>query len=94
MPKLIDYFTVTELVSVERTSNVDYKNWKWREQYLNYLCELFIFESEEKRKGERYLYFTDHHNYLKTGYGVYTISNNIITMTTRNSIYKFKIIHK
>ncbi|MCM1284960.1 MAG: hypothetical protein NC213_03335 [Acetobacter sp.] len=94
MPKLIDYFTVTELVSVKKISDMDYKKWKWREQYLNYQCELFIFESEEKRKGERYLYFTDHHNYLKTYYGTYKISDNIITMTTQNSIYKFKIIHK
>lgn len=94
MPKLIEYFVVTKLVSIEKISNMDYEEWKWREQYLNYQCELFIFESEEKCKGERYLYFTDQHNYLKTGYGTYKISDDIITMTTQNSIYKFKIIYK
>lgn len=94
MPKLIDFFNVAELISVEKTSDMDYGMWKWREQYLHYQCELFIFESEEKRKGERYIHFTSHHEYLTTGYGTYTISDNIITMTTRNSIYKFKIIHR
>ena len=94
MIKLIDFFNVSELISVEKTSDMDYENWKWREQYLNYQCELFIYENEEEHKGERYIYFTSHHEYLTTGYGSYTISNNIITMTTRNSVYQFKIIHK
>ena len=94
MPKLIDFFYVAELISVEKISDKDNEEWNWREGYLGYQSHLFIFESEKKYKGRRYIHFTDFHDYLTTGYGDYTFSDNIITMTTRNSVYKFKIIHK
>lgn len=94
MPKLIDFYNTAELISVEKTSNMSNDKWKWRKEYIGYQCELFIFKSERKNKGKRYIYFTDHSNYLKTGYGTYIIKDNIITMETGNSIYKFKIIQK
>ncbi len=95
MPKPIDYFNVAEVISVEKASNMDYEKWKWREQYIEFQGILSIWESTEKFKGQHYISFNDlMGNYLRTGYGKYTISNSIITMTTKNSIYKFKIIYK
>lgn len=95
MPKPIDYFNVVEIISVEKVSDMNYEEWKWREEYINFQGILSIWESIEKFKGQHYISFNDlMGNYLRTGYGKYTINNNIITMTTRNSIYKFKIIYK
>lgn len=94
MPKRIDFFNVAKLISVEKVSDMSDAKWRWRKNYVGCQCELFIFESESKNKGKRYIYFTDHSNYLKTGYGTYIIKDNILTMETKNSIYKFKIIYK
>ena len=52
------------------------KKWNWRKDYVGYQCELFILESEEENKGKRYIYFTEHHDYLKTGYGAYSIDDD------------------
>ena len=42
---------------------------------------------------KRYLNFTDHsRNWNNTGNGEYVIEGNILTMTTKNSIYEFEIL--
>lgn len=74
---------------------MDYEEWKLREGYIGFQGILSIWESTEKFKGQRYISFNNlMGDWFHTGYGTYEISNNIITMTTQNSIYKFKIIHK
>lgn len=95
MPKPIAYYNVAEVISVEKVSDMDYEKWKWREEFIHFQGILSIWESTKKFNGQQYISFNDlMGNYLRTGYGKYNISNSIITMTTRNSIYKFKIIHK
>ena len=95
MPKLVKYFMVAEFESVKKISCMDYEEWKWREQYINFQGTISIWESTEKFKGKHFISFNDlMGNYMHTGYGKYTISNNIITMTTRNSIYRFKILYE
>ena len=93
MPKYIRAFTVVEFKSVAKISDMEYKKWKWREQYIGFQGELFVFESTEKYPGKLYLNFTDHsRNCLNTGYGEYVIDGNILTMTTKNRIYEFEIL--
>ena len=95
MPKPIDYYQNVIIKSVQKISDMDYEEWKWREKYINYQGILSIWESTEKFKGQHYISFNDLiGNWMHTGYGEYTISDNIITMTTQNSIYKFEIIQK
>ena len=95
MPKPINYYQNVIIKSVQKISDMDYKEWKWREEYINFQGILSIWESTKKFKGQRYISVNDlMGNWMHTGYGEYTISDNIITMTTRNSIYTFKIIHK
>ncbi len=95
MPKPIDYYQNVIIKSVQKISDMDYEEWTWREKYINYQGILSIWESTEKFKGQHYISFNDlMGNWMHTGYGEYTISDNIITMTTRNSIYKFEIIQK
>ena len=52
MPKLIDFFNVAELISVEKLSDMSDEKWNWRIDYVGYQCELFILESEEENKGK------------------------------------------
>ena len=95
MPKPIDYYQNVIIKSVQKISNIDYEEWKWREKYIDFQGIISIWEDTEKQTNNHYISFNDlMGNCMHTGYGEYTISNNIITMTTRNSIYKFKIIHK
>ena len=95
MPKPIDYYQNVIIKSVQKISDMDYEEWKWREEYVNFQGVLSIWESTKKFKGMRYISVNDlMGNWMHAGYGEYTISDNIITMTTRNSIYTFKIIHK
>lgn len=93
MPKYIRAFTVVEFKSVTNISDKPYDEWKWRERYIGFQGELFVFESTEKQPGKLYLNFTDHsRNCLNTGHGEYVIDGNILTMTTKNSIYEFEIL--
>ena len=95
MPKPIDYYQNVIIQSVQKISDMDYEEWKWREQYVDFQGTVSIWESTEKFKGKHFISFNDlMGNYMHTGCGEYTVSDNIITMTTRNSIYTFKIIHK
>ena len=92
MPKQIKYYSIAEFKSVEKVSDKQYELWKWREKYIGFHGELFIFESIKKFPGKRYIHFTDQHNYITTGYGEYSVDGNTITLTTHNSIYKFIIL--
>ena len=95
MPKPIDHYQNVIIKSVEKISDMDYEEWKWREKYIDFQGILSIWESTEKFKGQHYISFNDlMGNWMHTGYGEYTISNDIITMKTRNSIYKFEVIQK
>ena len=95
MPEPIDYYQNVIIQSVQKISDMDYEEWKWREQYIDFQGTVFIWESTEKFKGKHFISFNDlMGNHMHTGCGEYTVSDNIITMTTRNSIYTFKIIYK
>ncbi len=95
MMKTVIYITVAEFKSVEKTSDMEYEKWKWRERYIRFQGELYILESERRFAGQQYLYFTDHSgNWLTTGYGEYRINGKRLIMTTKNSVYEFEIIYE
>lgn len=91
MSKIIELYRHAELISVEKISDKNYRDWRWRECFLYLEGQLYILESKDIRKGERFIYFNLRDGYLRTNFGTYIIEDNIITMTTKNSIYKFKI---
>ena len=95
MPKLIGCYQKVIIKSVQKISDMDYEKWKWREQYFDFQGIISIWESTKKFKGKHFISFNDlMGNHMHTGCGEYTISNNVITMTTRNSIYTFKILYE
>lgn len=93
MPKLIKHFPAVELKAVEKVSDKDDANWKWREGYIGYQGELYIMESTHKFPGKQYLYFTDHgRNWITTGYGKIVVRDKMVCITTPNSVYYFEIL--
>lgn len=95
MPKPIDYYQNVIVKSVQKISDMDYEEWKWREGYIDFQGILSIWESTKRFKGQRYISFNNlMGDWFHTGYGEYTIQDNIITMKTNNSLYEFKIIYK
>lgn len=77
MPKIIERILVAELTSVERISEMEYEQWRWREKFVNFQAVLTIYESTVKFKGQRFILFNDcFGNRLQTGYGEYTITDD------------------
>lgn len=93
MCKIIESYRHAELISVEKISDKNYRDWRWRECFLFLEGQLYILESKDIRQGECFIYFNLRDGYLRTNFGIYIIEDNIITMTTKNSVYKFKIYH-
>lgn len=95
MPIIVERFLIAELVSVEKLSDMEYSEWKWREGFLGFQSTLTIYESTQNFKGKRFIVFNDlSGNCLSTGFGEYTITDDELVMITKNSIYQFRIIYR
>ncbi len=95
MPIIVERFLIAELVSVEKLSDMEYSEWKWREAFLRFQFKLTIYESTPNFKGKRFIVFNDFSgNCLSTVFSEYTITEDDLVMVTRNSMYKFKIIYR
>lgn len=44
MPIIVERFLIAELVSVEKLSDMEYSEWKWREAFLRFQFKLTIYE--------------------------------------------------
>lgn len=51
MPKLIEGYEAAICKSIRRISDMPYKIWNWREEYVALIGILLIFESEKKHPG-------------------------------------------
>lgn len=45
MPIIVERFLIAELVSVEKLSDMEYSEWKWREAFIRFKSTLTIYES-------------------------------------------------
>lgn len=54
MPIIVERFLIAELVSVEKLSDMEYSEWKWREGFLGFQSTLTIYESTQNFKGKRF----------------------------------------
>lgn len=83
----VERFLIAELVSVKKLSDMEYPEWKWREEFLGFQSTLTIYENTQEFKGKRFIVFNDFSgNCLSTGYGEYTITDDELVMITKNSI--------
>ena len=82
------------LVSVEPTEKTkDDNTWSWRKKYEGFLGIIHIYQSQRKDPNKHFIAICDIDlNCLETSIGELTHKSNLLTLTTRNSIYIFKLI--
>lgn len=84
MSIIVERFLIAELVSVEKLSDMEYLEWKWREGFLGFQSTLTIYESTQNFKGKRFIVFNDFSgNCLSTGFGEYTITDDELVSLLR-----------
>ena len=92
MAKLIVRYAPSELLSVEKLSEVPDYDWSWRLEYIGRPGYIDVFESQYKHKGEIFIYLGCFDgNQMTTGYGTIEIEEDRLTITTKNSRYEFSI---
>lgn len=82
------------LLSVEPTEKTkDDKTWSWRKKYEGFLGIIHVYQSQHRSLNKHFIAICDIDlNCLETSSGELTHRSNILTLTTRNSIYIFKLI--
>lgn len=82
------------LLSVEPTEkSKDDTAWNWRKKYEGFLGIIHIYQSQRKDPNNHFIAICDIDlNCLETSVGELTYKSNLLTLTTRNSIYIFKLI--
>ncbi len=76
-----------EIISIESTGRKSEADWKWRKIYIGCCGPMAICVDEDKPE-KRFLYIEDRDKYLITSLGDLKEEDGIITLTTKNSIYK------
>ena len=92
MAKLITKYAPSVLLSVTQLNNDSEKKWNWRKDYVGEPGCLSIFESIKTYPGKRFVYMNCYFfGDLTTTCGEIVINGNLLTITTKNSRYEFKI---
>ena len=86
MAKIIDEF-IGEIFSIESTGRKSEADWEWRKSYIGFRGRVIVC-ADELKPDKRFLYIEDRYKYLITGLGDLKEEGKIITLTTKNSIYK------
>ena len=83
------------IVSIEPTEKTkDDATWLWRKDYEGFLGIMHIYKSERKCPEKHFIAICDIDlNGLETSIGELKGKDNILTLTTTNSIYTFKIVN-
>lgn len=82
-----------ELISAELKENENFSAWSWRLSYVGMQGILYIIESEQKHKGEKFIYlFGNDGRYFKTSCGEIEWEDDVLTIRTKRSVYRFRKI--
>ena len=82
-----------ELISVEQTEKEKFSAWSWRLSYVGMQGILYIMESEQKHKGEKFIYLLGNDGrYFKTSFGEIEWEDDVLTIKTKRSVYRFRNI--
>ena len=82
-----------ELISVEQTEKENFSVWSWRLSYVGMQGILYIMESEQKHKGEKFIYLLGNDGrYFKTSCGKIEWEDDVLTIKTKRSVYRFRKI--
>ena len=92
MAKILQKYP-TELISVEQAEKENFSAWSWRLSYVGMQGILYIMESEQKHKGEKFVYlFGNDGRYFKTSCGKVECEDDVLTIKTKRSVYRFRKI--
>ncbi|MBQ9104371.1 MAG: hypothetical protein IJY57_04755 [Clostridia bacterium] len=86
MARIVDEF-MGEIISIESTGRKSNEDWEWRKSYIGFWGRIIVCKDELK-PDKHFLYIEDRSKYLITGLGDMKEEDGIITLTTKNSIYK------
>ena len=82
-----------ELISVEQAEKENFSAWSWRLSYVGTQGILYIMESEQKHKGEKFIYLLGNDGrYFKTSCGEIEWEDDVLTIKTKRSVYRFRKI--
>ena len=82
-----------ELISAELKENENFSAWSWRLSYVGMQGILYIMESEQKHKGEKFIYLLGNDGrYFKTSCGEIEWEDDVLTIRTKRSVYRFRKI--
>lgn len=82
-----------EIISIESTGRKSNAEWEWRKSYIGFRGRMVICLDEIK-PDKRFLYVEDKDKYLITSLGDIKEEDGIITLATKNSIYKICVNKK
>lgn len=92
MAKILQKYPA-ELISVEQAEKENFSAWSWRLSYVGMQGILYIMESEQKHKGEKFIYLLGNDGrYFKTSCGEIEWDDDVLTIRTRRSVYRFRNI--
>ena len=82
-----------ELTSAELKEIENFSAWSWRLSYVGMQGILYIMESEQKHKGEKFIYLLGNDGrYFKTSCGEIEWEDDVLTIKTQRSVYRFRKI--
>ena len=80
-----------ELISVEQAEKENFSAWSWRLCYVGMQGILYIMESEQKHKDEKFIYLLGNDGrYFKTSCGEIEWEDDVLTIKTKRSVYRFR----
>lgn len=91
MPRLVKKY-LARLLSVKSTGVKNEAEWSWREIFVGMRGVMNIYESVNKAPGKHFVYIKNTDNYLRTGQGDMIQEDKTITLSTKNSVYKFQLL--
>ena len=81
-----------ELTSAELKEIENFSAWSWRLSYVGMQGILYIMESEQKHKGEKFIYLLGNDGrYFKTSCGEIEWEDDVLTIKTKRSVYRFRV---
>ena len=93
MATMIASYPRVKILSVSKRSEMDYNDWRWREDLVGQFGSVEIYEVSKKIFKRHFILFdSDSEFYLNTSCGEAQISDNRINLITTNTEYIFEIL--
>ena len=93
MATMIATYPRVKVLSVSKLSEMDYDEWRWREDLVGQIGSVEVYEVAKKIFKRHFIMFdSDSDFYLNTGCGETQITDDRIDLITTNTEYVFEIL--